>query len=89
MSHREPSMLKQALNGNAHKHLLNAKGKISEGAENAFQGMIEMLELAGYQVKKHTLQQKDHLALYLKEHPFKSMGIALAAGGLLALLLKR
>lgn len=65
------------------------KEKLTGLVKSVYHDAIEKLEKAGFEVKKHSLETRDTVGVYVKDNPFKSVGIAMAVGALLALLLRR
>ncbi len=65
------------------------KEKITDVVKSVYQEAIDKLEKAGFEVKKHSLETRDAVGVYVKDNPFKSVGVAMAVGALIALLLRR
>lgn len=80
---------KSANLAHATANMTHAKEKLSESADAALKGVVEMLEAAGYEVKKQGIEGRIAAEEYIKLNPLRAMGFAMLAGAVTALLLKR
>ncbi len=67
----------------------NPDAKFYDKSESTFEELKEMLEGAGYQVKKKTAATKQAIENYSKTHPWEAIVISALAGATLSLLLRK
>jgi ElaB/YqjD/DUF883 family membrane-anchored ribosome-binding protein len=66
-----------------------ATEKTSNTTDNSTDELKEMLEGAGYKVKKKSIALKELVKNYTKEHPAESIVISVLTGAVVALLLRK
>ncbi len=70
-------------------HLNGGRERLSKAISDALGDTMEMLEKQGHQMKKQSLHARDSVDKYVKLNPFKSLSMALVAGAIVALILRR
>jgi ElaB/YqjD/DUF883 family membrane-anchored ribosome-binding protein len=68
---------------------LNREFLSNQTSDNSTGELKEMLEGAGYKVKKKSIALKELVKNYTKEHPTESIVISVLTGAVVALLLRK
>jgi ElaB/YqjD/DUF883 family membrane-anchored ribosome-binding protein len=80
------------LTENAHQIVDNISGKASSAVDKAgetYENVKKMFNDAGHNIQEQSEQLYDVMAKYVRENPMKAVGIAAAAGCVLAMALRK